>query len=151
MDINRRALVWAANPDPTVYPEDHRYVGSIESHIAHMKQSGKVYWGLFPPANIRFENLKTPLSGYIYSTEAGKVTHKVRIVNVEFDKKPEYPEHIPSFRSSEYRKDRLLLLMDQIDIMNPPRDLSDFKKYSDEKPIAGPMGGSLAIVRDPLY
>jgi len=151
MDIDRKALVWAANPDPKEYPEDHRYVGSIESHIAHLRQPGKVYWGLFPPTSIRFNDLTPPLCGYIYSTESGRVEHKVRIAGVEFDSKPKYPEHVPSFRASKYVQNRLLLLIDQIDVMNPPRHLNEFRKFSNEEPIGGPMGGSLAIVKDPLY
>jgi len=150
-NIDRKAIVWAANPDPAIYDEVNRYVGSLDAHMAHLKQVGAVYWSLLPPQRIRTEQFEIPMSGYIYSTESGMVDYRVRIIDISYDYDRKKKKCIPSFRSSKNREDVLMLLIDQIDLMTPSRELKEFIKKTDGTPIAGPMSGNIAIVSDPLY
>ena len=146
--VERVALVWSVNPHGN-YSDEHHLVGSVLAHMAHIERYGGVYWDLVMDADVSQFKDKYPISGYLYCTDTKSVDYRVRIRNIT--REPSQDDCIPDWRRYDDITRYTFILLDQIDTLFPSRNLKEFVKVTDKKPIQRPPIGNYVRVFDPLF
>ena len=149
MNIDRLAILWSGNPQD----RDLGLLGSPMAHAAYLQSYDSVVWDVLLP-NARLDRFEFPMSGYIYSTDVSRVTHRARVKGMYQGVPAEVRSALPPWRTLEVHTRELdeyvSILMDQLDMMYPWRKLSDFTKENGEAVQAPPRKGYV-VVLDPLY
>ena len=148
---NRLGIIWSFDPVSTWKPP-HQMVGSVLAHQGHLDVYGAVYWSLsFTVSESVLGQFAYPLSGYLYSSGSGEVKYRVRVIDMSPGPRKKLLEYVPMWRKADTKRKNLYILLDQIEELNPHRDLKDFEFYENPRPLETPPSGNYFKIRDPLY
>ena len=154
-----KAVLVAANPflDYIITPtRKTKYLGDVEFHRAHLNRHGGVFWDLVPPGR-RDAKWGHPeiCSGYFYISKIQRVKYWMNIEYInrwkEIDLR-KVERYIPEPRRAyldyyAYTKTYYAMLIRDINLLKPERELSEFKLASSGKNVE--LVRNYAIIKDP--
>lgn len=146
----RLAILWSFDP-VTIYKPPHQMVGSVLAHTGHLAIRGAVYWNLLFTVSEALAQFNYPLSGYLYSSSLKLVQYRARVVDMSPGPRKEFMQYVPMWRTADTKNRNLFILIDQIDELVPPRPITDFFFFENDRPLESPPSGNYFRVRDPLY
>jgi MoxR-like ATPase len=108
----------------------------IQNHKSHIAKMGAAYWGV--GFSINTSRFGLPITGHLYTTDKGQVTHVAIIEDIETYSTPQISKY-PSLRPPEYKSEtwRSYLKLSSLEPLGQSIPVNQFKQWNG-KPVSRP-------------